>query len=730
MIQDTYQTPLAGGVATRLPQNPQDANVCQNLIVDKSTGGWSTRIGYERFKLGGSSWSPFASCGPIYSLHAAQNLATGARQSILFEEKGNLHLLYDSSGLVQLKTIRTGRSIPTATETGSWFTDTPYGTVVTNGQDRPLLVYPWPSPKSSSVLPETFARPFGFDGLPAPVDPYKVVPMPRAGSGVIYDPQAGGGAVTIWCPSDTAAIPSGGQWGLGLANNLNGTDRDKSSIFGWSVAFISDTGSEGPSSVLSSATWSISGETSANAADGAQGFRHACLLDIPVGPDGTVARKLYRTTNYSDDYVSQGDTTLYFLDLVRNNVEDQFFDAIATAALGQPAPDIATGPLPAPAARFSALYSGCLFLDGGIEDGRTLYYSAAGLIEQFDAASYIELSSQGGMITALFAHYTDLLVFRENGIDVVRGSYASGFTVTTLSNSVTCRAPQSIEAIPGLGVVFLGQDGVYALTGGLEGGAVSDVVNLTVAQDDLIQRITPDCHPKAVATFSAELREYQLYLPADGSDRPSLGLVFHIDRLGQADQLSPWSTRLGFPVGSVATLYDGTVIFGHNVGDEAGGTDSQRGLFVISSKRALGASVVADVMTDGPPPTSIYRSAWWSGGDPQVQKQVSYVTVWILTTGGPEVTLRHYKDFRLTPVSERTYVCQPPDATPLPELDSVVLGANTYQTERLVPLRFSVAHMSASWFCFELETTEDIVLVGYEYTYTTKGTLIVQGPRA
>ena len=62
MIQDTYQTPLAGGVATRLPQNPQDANVCQNLIVDKSTGGWSTRIGYERFKLGGSSWSP-SGCG-------------------------------------------------------------------------------------------------------------------------------------------------------------------------------------------------------------------------------------------------------------------------------------------------------------------------------------------------------------------------------------------------------------------------------------------------------------------------------------------------------------------------------------------------------------------------------------------------------------------------------------------------------------------------------------------
>lgn len=728
MIQDTYQTPLAGGVATRLPQNPQDANEAQNLVVDRTTGGWSTRIGYERYKVGASSWSPFSSCGAIYSVHVAQYLASGARQSILFEEAGNLHLLYDSSGLVQLKTIRTGRSIPTPTEAGSWFTDTPYGTVVTNGVDRPLLVYPWPAPTSANVLPETFARPFGFEGIPSPVEPHKVVPMPRHSG--IYDPQAGGGAVTIWSPSDTAAIPAGGQWGLGLANNINGTDRDKTSIFAWSVAFISDTGSEGPSSPLASATWSIPGESTQNAADGGAGWRHVCLLDIPTGPDGTVARKLYRTTNYSDDYVSQGDTTLYFLDVVRNNVETQFFDAIATASLGQPAPDIPTGPLPAPRARFSALYNGCLFLDGGIDDSRTLYYSAAGLIEQFDASAYIELSSTGGAITALFEHYTDLLVFREDGIDVVRGNYVDGFTVTTLSNSVTCRAPHSIAAIPGLGVVFLGQDGVYALTGGLEGGAVSDVVNLTVAQDDLIQRITPDCHPKAVATFSASMREYQLYVPADGEDRPSLGLVFHVDRLQQADRLSPWTTRVGFPVGAVATLYDGTVIFGHNEGDEAAGSDSQRGLFVISSRRSLGSTVVDDVMTDDAPPTSIYRSAWWSGGDPQVQKQVSYVTVWILTTGGPLVTMRHYKDFSLTPTSERTYTAQPPDATALPELDSVVLGSGQYRTERLVPLRFSVAHMSAAWFCFELETTEDLVLVGYEYTYTTKGTLIVQGPRA
>ena len=126
----------------------------------------------------------------------------------------------------------------------------------------------------------------------------------------------------------------------------------------------------------------------------------------------------------------------------------------------------------------------------------------------------------------------------------------------------------------------------------------------------------------------------------------------------------------------------------------------------------------------------MYRSAWHSFGDPQVQKQVSYVTLWLLTTGTPKVQVRHYKDFSLQPTTERAYTAQVPDATPQPVLDAALLGRGKYRDDRLVPLRVSVAHMSAAWFCFELETDEDLVLVGYEYEYTTKGTRVVAGVRA
>jgi hypothetical protein len=720
---NTWQAPVAGGLTTKLPQNPATAGRAENLTLDKGTGAWSTRVGYEPWEIAASSWSPFPTCAPVTALHVAQAASGGARAHVLFEEGGRLNLLYEAAGTDVVRTLASGRSVPSTTEAGSWFTTTSYGTIVTNGVDRPILVKPWPlgSAAESASSIASCVRPFGFPGIPTPAAPFEVRPYPAPP--FPNPPKASGnGAVTLWTPYQGAAIPDGGRWGLGFANNSGGASGDKEAVFGWAVSFISDTGSEGPCSTLSSIKWALPAD--------AEGFRHAVAVGIPTGPPGTVARKIYRTSNYGADYVAQGDTTLYFVDLVRNNTDTIFFDAVATSNLGQPAPAIVTGPLPAPSARFSALFGGCLWLDGGVLDGRTLYYSAAGLIEQFDAANYIELSSEGGSITAIYSHYTSLLVFREYGIDVIQGDFVNGFTVTTLIAGVTCRSPHSVAAVPGLGVVFLAQDGVYAIVGGLQGGSVSEILNLTDRIDGVISRITPDCLSKAVACYSSASREYQLYVPVDGSDRPNLGLVMHLERVGDLSAGgSAWTTREGFPVGAVSTLFDGTVVFGHHTGAESGDANTQRGLFVISGKRALGRVRVGDVWQWAPPPVSAFRSAWYDFGDPQLQKQVTYVTIWVLTLGNPSLTMRHYKDFSLTPVFERTYLSQPPDAQAQPVLGSAVLGAagNLYREPRLVPLRYSVAHQSAAWFCFEIETSEDLVLVGFEYEYSDKGQRVVPG---
>ena len=105
MNQSQYQTPIAGGVATRLPQNPQDAGKLQNWTLDRVSGGWSSRVGYEQYRTGQNDWDPFASTGPIYALHVAQQLAGGARQAVLFESDGKLQLYYDATAAPTLRTL-------------------------------------------------------------------------------------------------------------------------------------------------------------------------------------------------------------------------------------------------------------------------------------------------------------------------------------------------------------------------------------------------------------------------------------------------------------------------------------------------------------------------------------------------------------------------------------------------------------------------------------------------
>jgi hypothetical protein len=730
MNTDSYIIAAAGGLDEQLPQQAGNAERIENWRIDRRSGGWSSRLGYEPYRPGlKGDWAPFTSDGAIYGLHCAQHLAGGARESILYCEDGNLHLLYEAGSTtgapVQI-TLQSGRSIPAPTEPGPSFLDTPHGTVVCNGYDRPVLVNPWPlgTQAQAASAVSYIIRQLGFDGSPPAPQPRRVQPMPDATTGIASSTSTGGGAVTLWCLADAEAISDGGRWGLGFENNQTGSPGKKCTV-GYSISNILSSGSESARSPIASTSWELP--------DTAEGFRYAVALDVPTGSPGTVARKIYRTANYSEDSPTPDDTTQYFVGLIRNNTDTLYFDAVSSAALGEPAPIIDAGVFPAPRARFPAMYKQCLFLDGGVDDPYTLYYSAPSRIEQFSSLQSLELGSEAGGITALYGDYTLLIVFRERGIDVVQGDYVAGFTVSSIDRTLQCRAPHSVQRVPGLGLVFLAADGVYALTGGLQGGAVVDMIKLSQGWDDTISRITQDCQPKAVSAYAATDREYHLYVPVDGNDRPNLGLVLHIDKLQRSPDVSAWSVRKGFPVGCLATTQSGALLFGHNTGNETGNSSSERGIFVISGRHYLGGTVpIPDTFTLGPATGSLYRSAWNDFGDPQILKQIQYVTVWVMTTGNPEITLRWYKDFNLTATTERTYTMQPPDQSTLAVYGRAVLDAagTAYRNERLVPLRYAVAVQSCSHFAFEIETTTDIVLVGFEYGYTVRGTDVVRGRRA
>jgi hypothetical protein len=420
---------------------------------------------------------------------------------------------------------------------------------------------------------------------------------------------------------------------------------------------------------------------------------------------------VYRTLNQEESFL--------FVDDVRNNAEQLYHTSVQ--GTGASAPDaFASVSFPSSNARVCAVFKDCVFLDGGRDQSSVLFFSNPGMPDQYGAANYITLDGRGGEVTGLYAYNNNLIVFRSRGIDVLTGSYPS-FTVQTVTSQLACRAPNSVDAVPGIGVLFLAESGVHALQGGLDGGSQFKVVAIGEGIRKELQRMTVECSARAVGKYSPLERAYHLYFPADGNDRPNVGCVFHLDK-------QSWSMRTGFPVGAIDCLHDGTLVFGHNTGAEAGGSNPPAGLFVMSGIRSMGGTIVEDNYVPAAPPTSLYESCWHDMGDAQAKKQVQYVTLWAQTRGDITINFKYYKDFESAELAVDTrFIYQPPDRANQPVLGSAVIGTDKWQDSRLVSIRLPVAVQSCSWFKFRVETTDDILLVGYEVEYVARGSVVVEG---
>ena len=701
-------SPTVGGLHEQQPQPIEGASEAVNLTVDPRTMGWSTRVGYEPYRVDlTAGFAPYtgANIDRVDSLYVYQDLPGGTRQSILFESAGRLYLQYEVAGSVALKVIRGGRAVPSASTAPSQYTEVAGGVLVTNGFDAPLYVRPWPY-GGEPALHDTLARNFG---APAAGPPFIHSVNPVQQDDVLLTT---GNGTSMWVAQDPRSIPSEtrDKFGIGFNKSTSGGTPNESK-YAWQVSYVTDTGSEGALSTPRPLEWDTAGNSGR--------YRYAVMLEVPPGPEGVIARRVYRTGNFSPDTTTP-DNQPKFVYEITNNAETYVIDGYQTASLGANAPTAADrGPFPAPRARFSAMFGNRCWLDGGALDPLALFYSDAGLPEQFGAASYLQLNTEGGPITGLRVFYGMLLVFREGGIDAVVPNGADGWDLNPVHSGIRCVAPMSADDVPGVGLMFAAEDGIYLLTGGVAApGAVLEVVKASERIQDSWSRVTSECLPRAVGRYCPKYREYHLYVAADGDDRPNLGFVWHLDK-------SAWTLREGFPVSALDRLPTGNLLFG---GAEP---SVEKGLFVISGRRVLGRRASGDNFIEGPVPTSRWKSPWLSMTSPQDKKQVQYVTLWVQTTGSVPVTVRVYKDWERTFYSERSYLAQPADAALMPVLNTVVLDAgSTWDRTHAVPLRVSVAQQSCSWFAFEVETTDDLILVGYSVEFQQRGTITIEGRRA
>lgn len=690
-MQDTnVNVKLLKGLYEGFPQPTDSVFELINWEVNKYTGGWTNQIGYENYKSNATNYNPFT-LNRVDSLFYVQR-HQGAQDSILFESGGALYQLNEWDGL-QKNVLSQSRTRPLSSEVCTQYAQFGRYVIYVNGYDRPSKSMLWPvTDYSTNYLVEL---PLGFDNLP---------PAPIAW-GVETDPTkiaASGDVACIW----QSIISNIGDRGLGIPINA------KENSYRYRVSFVNTAGAEGP---LSSISNIVEWETPVGK------LRFVIPVEIPLGNEDIIARRVYRTKNFSDDGGADGNT-YYFVAEIPNNKDDFFTDDIPDTALGSVAPaDSESIPFPAQTCRYLGVYKDCLFVDGGRDNDLALYFSHPAKPDQFGALNFITLSHrQGGGLTGMASYFNNLLLFREYSIDIVRGNYPN-FTSSNLTSHVGTVATNTVTSVVGLGIVFLSYDGIYSININLDYNDNPTVKNITPHLRDTFARINKDAMATATAVYSKKRKEFIVHFPVDGSPINNLGLVLHVDK-------GSWSVRENIPVGKMIVNAGGDVIFG--IANDATATQ-ERGLMVLSKKRAAGTQLVADNMTDNPALTSTIRSAWLDFGDASLKKKIHSVYLFVATGGNQDIAMDYYMDFNYNSQDSTVGLRQQrPDFADQEVYDLVTLDGGAFWEEPLVTtIRYDVYSQACSHFQWKISTTADMHIIGYAVDYTSAGMRVIKGKK-
>ena len=671
---------------------PQPIDALQELVnwqVDQYTGGWTNRLGYEKYETARNSYLPFLTNRVDTMFYVQRH--QGAQDSILFEQNGTLYQLNDFHGSVKKNALSEERTLPRSSEVGTQYCQFGRYVLYANGYDRPSKTRLWPITDylTANYLIE---YPLGFDAAPSAPIGWGVN---RSGTEDIEN--------GIYLRFD---VEDPKVKGLGIAT------ADAVNQYKYKITFVNTAGAESPFSSESNVVqWTTPTVP----------YYYGVGVEIVTGNNDVIARRIYRTKNFSEDGGADSEV-YYFVAEIPNNADDFYIDDTPDSGLGSLAPsELDSIPFPALGCRYLGSYKDCLFVDGGRDDDLTLYYSHPAKPDQFAALNFITLSHrQGGGLTGLFSYFNHMLVFREYSIDIIRGSYPN-FVATNLVQYVGTRATNTIVGVEGQGILFLSYDGIYSININLDYSNPT-VQNVTPHLRDTFERINKDAIAKASAVYSKKRREYIVHFPVDGSPINNLALVYHTDKV-------TWSMREDIPAGPMIVNATGDVMFGMN--DASVNNNAEHGIMVLSRKRAAGSAIVDDLLTDNPPLTSIMRSAWLDMGDPSTKKKIHSVYPFIATGGDQDISLHYYMDFNYNS-QELTEALrqQRPDFQDQVVYDKVELDDGAYWEEPLITtIRYDVHSKACSHFQWKIETNADVHVIGYAIDFTGNGMRVIQGKK-
>jgi len=692
-----------GGVYIGIPAPDNSANRLENFKYDAKTRAWHNMLGFEKFFTNQNEFGPFAATlqREVDSVYCFQQ-HNGARQNFLYETNGRLLLLNPSGE--NLITLKTGRQKPTPTQPHTSYE--PFGRycIITNGLDGPLKFRG--SQNTDRIYDLGWRQIPGTPVVRSVGDPDDVPQTFLDSTDSMFNDQ-------IWtAKSDTYR---------GVTSDTNGeTTRHK-----YKVSFVNEAGSESPLSQESNEIQVTAATTTRGAGTGVP--ITGLIVDIPTGPNGTKARRLYRTKNDGN--------TFFFVRQINNNSDETYTDFAADSELASQAPSATSSVLmPSPACRFSATFKNVLFIDGGEMDPTRLYYSQPLQPDTYAASAYFEVGTrEGGDITGLAPYYNSLLVFRENAIDLIRGDSVNGFNLVPFIQGVGTLSPHTIVPIPNLGLSFMSQDGIYLLRGGLDGGADLKLEKISQPIQEFFERASRDKLPAAVGAYSQRERELHYYFCIDGQTFLNKGIVYHVDN-------GTFSERDSFPVKSITTDKDGNFICGYDLNNVYTGFSrpssgpAKGGLFVISGYRIDGYEFTGpgiDDIAEKEGVSSKFRSAWLDFGLPQQKKYVKYLYLYVLTKGDVTPNVKVYKDRSWeTGYAAGTQTMQRADHKdqPIYDDDRYRFDKVNFQDKLLTQVRYDIHAAGAlSEFAFELDVVGQFEFVGYSVEYQVDAKKTIKG---
>ena len=324
----------------------------------------------------------------------------------------------------------------------------------------------------------------------------------------------------------------------GLGSSLpfdSGEGDGKLCAYKYRVTFVNRRGQESPMSEPSTLVQFECGD---------KGKTRFVQLNLPTGDAETVARRIYRTRDVYDSYGQPTSRNYgynyYFVKEIQDNITTTFEDGLSDGNLGALADPEDFGPWPAQA-KFIATFKNTMFLAG--MPNNQIQFSAPNMPEVFPLNNVFDISEgDGGDITGIYPTKNALVVFKRRGIYLVKGDPANGFYVQTLTKDMGCVAANSIAEVPGVGLVFLSETGIYVLEGALENtGSPTGITELSVPIRDWFDDLSDSALAGAVGVVYHRDREFWLCLPGLGETENTLVYVFHYP-------VGTWSRRFDVPV--------------------------------------------------------------------------------------------------------------------------------------------------------------------------------------